>query len=202
MIKTLVTEKNTAPVQPVLAQRPSYAAVVEKPKQSVIVIKKKVNGPAADMDMIYKAAVDTNAAITKAYKNNVGDTVVVCEDDKSKESMLPQLQNTIDTGKYNIVTPVSKRPTITITDMASNYSKSDLLERVKSQNQSRFSGIQLDEGNFKVIFTRAQVKNSDLYKAVVRVSDEVREAIDKLGNRLKKSFKVFAKTHLNLKSMD
>ena len=163
------------------AHAPSYANVV-KSTQSVIVIKKKTNGPPADMDKIYKAAVDSNAAVAKAYTNNVGDTVVVCEDDKSKESMLPVLKNTME--NYEVVTPASRRPTITVINMPSNYSKADLLERVKSQNASKFSGIELDEHNFKVIFTRAQVKNPKLFKAIVRVSEDVRYAIERAKNKL------------------
>ena len=188
-IVTKLVTKNEVPV-PVESQdqRPTYADMVnkphEKPKQSVIVIKKKGNGDAVDMDKVYKAAVHSNAAVAKAYKNTVGDTVVVCEDEKSKESILPVLEGSIDKNKYNIVTPVSKLPTVTIINMASNYSKSDLLLRVKSQNAARLPGIDINENNFKVIFTRAQVKNSDLFKAVVRVSDEVREAIEKGGNTL------------------
>ena len=187
MVKKLVTEKEEMPVPPA---EPTYAEMAVKPKipvipkQAVIVIKKKGNGPPADMDMIYSAAVDSNAAVAKAYKNTVGDTVVVCEDEKSRESILPVLEGSIDKDKFNIVTPVSKLPTITIINMSSNYSKTDLLNRVKRQNTAKLPGIDLDENNFKVIFTRAQVKNTDLYKAVVRVSEEVREAIDIAGNKL------------------
>ena len=150
----------------------------------MIVIKKKFNGPAADMGTIHKAVVDTNASLVKTYKNNVGDTVVVCEDEKSKESILPVLRNTINQDNYKIETPVSKLPSITIIDMLSNYSKVDLLERVKSQNTLKLPGIELNESNFKVIFTRAQVKNPDLFKAVVRVSEEVRAAIENSGMQI------------------
>lgn len=186
MVRKLVIDKPEASVPTALpgVQRPSFAEMAQKPKQSVIVIKKKTNGPAADMDMIYNAAVESNAAVAKAYKNNVGDTVVVCEDEKSKESILPALEGTIDKDKFDIITPASKLPTIVIIDMSSNYSKSDLLERVKSQNSTKLSGIDLDENNFKVIVIRAQIKNRDLYKAVVRVSEEVRDAIEKGGDKL------------------
>ena len=59
-----------------------------------------------------------------------------------------------------------------------------LLEKVKSQNAAKFAGIELDEHNFKVIFTRAQVKNPNLFKAIVRVSEDVQNAIERSRNKL------------------
>ena len=161
----------------------SYASKV-KSTRSVIVIKKKGNGPPADMDTIYQAAVDNNAAVSNAYKNNTGDTVVVCEDEQSKQSMLPALNGKLDTEKFEVITPPSRLPTVTIIDIGSNYSRDDLLARVKSQNASKFAGIDLTTENFKVIFTKAQVKNKDLYKAKVRVSEEVRKVISNANNKL------------------
>ena len=55
---------------------------------------------------------------------------------------------------------------------------------MKSQNASKFEGIDLNEDNFKVIFYRSQVKNKDLYKAKVRVSEEVRKRIYNANNKL------------------
>jgi hypothetical protein len=154
-----------------------------KSTQSVIIIKKK-SGPPADMDVIYNAAVETNAAVTKAYKNKSGDTVVVCETEESKQSMLPVLNNQMDKERFTVVTPAARRPTVTIIDIASNYSKTDLLARVKRQNASKFAGIDLDENNFKIIYTKPHARNRDLYKAVIRVSDEVRKAICNANNKL------------------
>ena len=165
---------------------PPLPSFSDKVSKGVIVIKKKKNGPSADMDAIYRAAVDTNTAVSKAYNNNAGDTVVVLEDEKSKESMLPLLNEAMDNDSFTVVTPKSRLPTITIIDIPSNYSKKDLLARVKNQNTSKFAsaGIELDEGNFNIIYTRAQVKNNNLYKAVVRVGENVRRAIDKANNKL------------------
>ena len=153
-------------------------------KASVIVVKKKTNGPAADMEAIHNIAVQTNAAISKAYTNKFGDTVVVCENQESKNSMLPALNNTVDKEKYAVLTPDPRLPTITIVDMPRDYTKDELLDRVKGHNVWRFTGIELDESNFNIIKTKQQVKDTTKYKAIVRVSDEVRRAIDKSGDRL------------------
>lgn len=174
-------DKPVEPAQPAI----SYAAKA-KSTRSVIVIKKKGNGPPADMNVIHQAAVDTNAAVSDAYKNNAGDTVVVCDDDQSKQSMLPILTEQMDKEKFDVVTPAHRLPTVSIIDIPHNYSKEELLERVKSHNTAKFAGIDLNEENFKVIYTRAQFKNKQLYKAKVRVSEVVRKVISN------------AKDHLNI----
>ena len=155
-----------------------------KSDRSVIVIKKKKNGPPADMDTIRQAAVNTNSAISKAYKNNSGDTIIVCEDQASKDSMVPALTEAIDKDKFTVVTPASRQPTITVINIAGNYDKADLLESVKIHNVNRFQGIDVNETNFKVLYTKQQYKNKELYKATVRVSDAIRDAIKKSGDRL------------------
>ena len=182
MMKVLA-EKNTIPVPQVPTVPATFADKV-KSNRSVIVIKKTKNGAPADMDIIYKAAVDTNAAVSNAYKNNTGDTVVVCENDESKNSLLPELNQKIDTDRFKVVTPASRLPSVTIIDIGSNYSKVDLLSRIKSQNASKFGGIDLDENNFKIIYQKPHARNKDLYKAVVRVSEEVRKAIANANNKL------------------
>ena len=164
----------------------SYADKVRgKPSRSVIVIKKKGNGESADIEKIHQAAVNTNASVSNAYKNNCGDTVVVCENQESKDSLLPALQADIDSEHFDVVTPPQRVPTITIIDMHREYSKEDVLERVKNQNSSKFSGVEINEDTFKVLSIRKQLKNDKLFKAVVRVSNEVRHAIQhRAGDKL------------------
>ena len=184
VIRELAQNKENKPLPVELIQPENTYASKVKSSRSVIVIKKKGNGPPANMDVIYQAAVDNNAAVSNAYKNNTGDTVVVCEDEQSMQSLVPVLTDKMDTEKFEVVTPPRRLPTISIIDIGSKYTKSELLERVKSQNAYKFSGIDLNEDNFKVIFFRAQVKNNDLYKATVRVSEEVRKLISNANNKL------------------
>ena len=179
MIQALAKLKEKAP-EPIVPVRPTYA---EK-ASAVIVIKKKVNGPSADMDIIYQAAVNTNAAVSKAYKNRTGDTVVVCDDEASKQSMLPILNEKMESDRFTVITPPPRRPTINIIDIPVNYSKEDLLDRVKSHNATKFTGIDLNADNFKIIFTKPQFKNNNLFKATVRVSEDVRKAISNASNKL------------------
>ena len=186
MMKTLVQKREEIPVSSVLpAPNLSYADKVKSTSSSsVIVIKKKRNGPSADIEKIHLAAVNTNASVSNAYSNHCGDTVVVLENQESKDSLLPVLQQEMDSEQFEVVAPAPKLPTITIINITRDYTKEDLLERVKSQNASKFSGINIDETSFKIIYMRKHVRNDKLFKAVVRVSNEIRYAMEKAGDKV------------------
>ena len=181
-----VVKKKEQPAPPPETGPPPIPTYAQKASTSaVIVIKKKVNGVSADIEKIHQAAVNTNASVSNTYKNNKGDTVVVCDNQESKDSLLPVLQQEMDNTRFSVVTPAQRLPTITIIDMHREYSKEELLERVKSHNASKLSGVEVDADTFRVLYIKKQVKNDKLFKAVVRVSNEVRHAIEhRAGDKL------------------
>lgn len=182
IVQKLVKNKEEMPaaaVQPV----PTYAETT-KSSSSVIVIKKKRNGPPADIEKIHQAAVNSNASVSNTYRNNSGDTVVVLENQASKDAILPVIEEEIDKEQFTVVTPKQRQPTITIINIEREYSKEELLKRVKEQNTWRFGSLEVNETNFKVIYMKKQFKNPALFKAVVRVSNEVRQSIDNSGDHL------------------
>ena len=66
--------------------------------------------------------------------------------------------------------------------MDENHDAKTVFEYARDQNLDR--GIKIDENNFKVLFIRQHAKNSDLYQAVVRVSNEIHAAIENADNKL------------------
>ena len=155
-----------------------------KSTSSVVVIKKKKNGPPADINQVREAAISTNAAISKTYHNNSGDTVVVLENNTSKEAILPVLEREIDQDCFSVVPIKERLPTITIVNIDQEYNKERLLELVKNQNTARFGDLDVNEENFKIIYMKKQFKNPDLFKAIVRVSCEIRSALEKSGDHI------------------
>ena len=86
--------------------------------------------------------------------------------------------------RFSVIAPAPRRPTINIINIPVNYTKSELLDRVKSHNATKLPGIELNDENFKIIFTKPQFKNNTLYKATVRVSEDVRKAISNANDKL------------------
>ena len=66
--------------------------------------------------------------------------------------------------------------------MQEDFPKDRIFNEVKAKNQER--GINIDQENFKVLFTRPHAKNPNLFQAIVRVSNEVRAAIDRAGDKI------------------
>ena len=60
--------------------------------------------------------------------------------------------------------------------------KDELFDIIKAQNSSR--GIDITEENFKILFMKPHQKNVKLFMAVVRVEDDLRDAITSAGNRI------------------
>ena len=167
--------------------RPSYADKVNKP--AVIVIENKTGEEAeiqkSNMDKLKKAAVQSSASVLKTYQNGVHDTVLICNDESSKQKLLPHITNIFSDRK--ISTPASRLPTITIKEIESNISKAELLDAVQMQNRD-CGLVDITEDNFNILFIKEVKSKSprypDTFLAVVRVSDQVRTLVKNAGNRI------------------
>ena len=66
--------------------------------------------------------------------------------------------------------------------MEEEHSTETVLQLAKEQNRDK--GINIDAENFKVLFVRKHAKNANLFQAVVRVTNDIRVAIQNVGNKL------------------
>lgn len=165
----------------------SYAAAVTEEAPSVIIIEKSeredTEGERKEkMNELKKAAITSKASIKKSFTNKSGQTVVVCNSEKSKEVILPHVNRLFESSKIN--TPKPKLPTISIPFIQGQYEKEELLTALKNQNEE--NGIMISDENSQVVFiTPMKDQGSDgLHQAVVRVSEDVREKIKNNGNRI------------------
>jgi hypothetical protein len=80
--------------------------------QAVIVIKNNNENEATHVENMTKlkdAVVQSSAAVVKTYKNGVKDTVLICQNEASKNKLLPHV-NTIF-PQHKVSTPQSRLPT-------------------------------------------------------------------------------------------
>ena len=175
--------KQDVPVQ----QGNSYAAAASRDAPSLIIVEKPEEEPSEQekkkqMDELKKAAIQSKAAIKKVFTNKSGRTVVLCNNEKSKDAMLPHVNKLFTTSKVN--TPTPKLPTISIPFIDGNYEKEELIAVLRNQNEE--SGLAFDENNTQVMFISPMKDraNNGMYQAVLRVSDDIREGIKANGNRV------------------
>ena len=155
--------------------------------QSIIVVEKSDTGHEPNQQEISKtwsevakAAISEKAGVTKSYTNKVGQTIFVCNSDKSKQALLPHVEKAF-TGR-TINTPKPRLPTISVPFIHGKYGNEELLDVLRAQNEDR--GILLNRDNAQVMFTTPMRDRDGLYQAVIRVSNEVRDKIKSNGDRL------------------
>ena len=151
-----------------------------KPTDSVLVVKKPADKPSVDRQMIKAAVMDSRVAVSSTYVNKRGETVMILDNEASKERLAANLREIV--GNAEIVLPVARMPTIRVTGMDENFTPQAVFDHVKQQNSER--GINIDNNNFKVLFVRPHSKDPLKFQATVRVSNEIRSAIDLANNKL------------------
>lgn len=165
---------------PALSQPKSTFAQVVKSSDSVIIINNHEKEDVVDRSIISEAAVSSKAGVSSAYKNKQGNTVLVCESEAAKKRLAANLKERVKDRE--ILQPKERTPTIRIAGMEQDYPKPTIFEFVKVLNHDK--GIIIDENNFKILFTRPHAKNPNLFQAIVRVSNEVRAAMERAGDKL------------------
>ena len=185
VITELLTEKQLVLPTP----GKSFADVASKKEDapSLIIVDKSEEEPSESerksrMEELKQVAIQSKASIKRAFTNKSGKTVVLCNNEKSKEIMLPHVNKLFPASKVN--TPEPKLPTISVPFIDGKYGKEELLAAMRNQNEG--NGINFDDSNTQVIFTSPMrdQKNEGLYQAVIRVSDDIRAKIKANGNRI------------------
>ena len=180
-VKTVVLDnqdypqRTCVPTSNLNEQKATYA---QKAQTSVIIVKKgnqelSQEDEISATERVKQAAIRNSAAVMKTYKNGVGSTVFVCENEKSKQTLLPHL--TKEFPGQTIITPLARQPTVTIVGIHGEYKADELFDVIKEQNVDR--GIKISKENFRVLFTKKMNNESGLYTAVVRVSEDIRDSL-------------------------
>ena len=174
-IKQLLRKDKDTP-QPT-GHTPTWAEKVAN-KPAAIVIKQ---GPSEERDdrpvtadnleEIKNIAIHKSAEVLSTYKNKQGNHVIICQNERSKEALMPHLVETFPSK--TLVTPPPRCPTITIKDIRGNYDATQLYDTIKRQNER----IEISPDNFNIIFTKQVHDSPGTHYAVVRVSDKVRDQL-------------------------
>ena len=185
VITELLSEKQL--VLPTPGKSFADAASKKEDAPSLIIVDKPDQEPSeserkSKMEEFKQVAIQSKASIKRAFTNKSGKTVFLCNNEKSKDIMLPQVKKLFPTSKVN--TPAPKLPTISVPFIDGQYDKVELLAAMKNQNEE--NGINFDDSNTQVIFTSPMKdqRNEGLYQAVIRVSDDIRAKIKANGNRI------------------
>ena len=130
--------------------------VIEKPDEEVSRDEKQET-----MNQLNKVARESKVAIKKTFTNKAGKTVVVCQNQKSKEAILPHVNRLF--AERKISTPKPKLPTVSIPFIVGDYTKDDLVTALQNQNEG--NGMLFNQDNAEVIFM-SPMKHQDSDESV------------------------------------
>ena len=124
---------------------------------------------------VEKAIIDNIIPVTKTFKNNSGDLVLVCENKDSRD----KLKNIIASADENIKMKAlsQKRPSITIVGLRECHKKEDIVKQLVSQNQfvKLFSMANNINEHIEIFDVKPTRSNQAVYQVFASVSDVLRE---------------------------
>lgn len=153
---------------------------------TLIVVEKAENEEQTDEENkalwseVTKAAIKSKVGVKKSFTNQSGQTVLVCNNEKSKQALLPHVTKAFTNRKIN--TPKPRLPTISVPFIHGKYENQELLNVLCQQNEDL--GASFDQDNAQVLFTTPMRDREGLHQAVIRVSENLRKKIKDSGNRL------------------
>ena len=134
----------------------------------------------AKWNVVAKAAINIKAGVKNSWTNRSGQTVLVCNSEKSKQALLPHVQKVFTNRTIN--TPKPRLPTISVPFIHGKFEKEELRDILKQQNED--CGIKFTEENTQILFIAPMRHKENLYQAVIRVSEDIRAKIKNNGDRL------------------
>ena len=116
--------------------------------------------------------------MSRSFTNKAGQSVFICNNEKSKKALLPHVEKVFHNRKIN--TPKPKLPTISVPFIVGKYEKEELLDVLGKQNE----GIEFCQDNAQVLYIGQMRDREGLYQASIRVSEDIRDKIKENDNRL------------------
>ena len=151
--------------------------------KSTLLIKNH-EGQSIDMSKVKTIAVSNNIQVSNTHVNDKGDAYVNLPSVAHRDKISNLLQS--DEFKENEIVPLkSKLPSISIVGVDEKYTKEELMDCIKMQNESIRALIENGQ-EFSIVFLKEprDPSKNKFYQIVARVSGDIRSAIKSLGNKL------------------
>ena len=125
-------------------------------------------------ESIEKVIIDNGIPVTKSYKNNSGDLVLICDTADSRERLKTAIASSSETVQMKTVG--SKKPSITIVGLSQQYTKEEVVKQIVSQNQfvKDFSTANNIDEHIEVHDIKPTRAKPMVFQAFVSVSEVLR----------------------------
>ena len=135
-------------------------------------------------ETIEKVIVDNSIPVTKSYKNNAGDLVLVCDTQESREKLKSAIASSHNTVQMR--SALSKKPSITIVGLSRQYTKEEVIAQIVSQNQfvKHFSAANNINEHIEIHDIKATKAKPSVFQAFASVSEVLRKGFSNYKDKI------------------
>ena len=150
-------------------------------------------------DSVEKAIVDNVIPVTKSFKNNSGDLVIVCDTQDSRDKLKNAIASTTENIEMKAVT--GKKPSITIVGLSKKYTKEEVISMIVSQNQfvRHFSTVNDINEHIDIHDIKPTRSKPDVFQVFASVSEALRKGFKNYRDKVTidlLSCKVYDRFHI------
>ena len=167
-------------------------------KTSILVIDKSEdeNAEKENMDKIEELVTQNKIDIRNSYKNKVGKTVIVCKTDEQRDGLKSMIESNIPLLPIKSVGNLSR--TIVVAGFNKHYDENNILDSLLDHNHYISDFIALKSPNrdhlktdnhIAVVTVKPLKKDNNLSQVILRVSSELRDLIQRNGDKLRVGMK-------------
>ena len=153
--------------------------------RSSLMVKPDTAGDPIDNKKVKKIVVENGIPVNSVKVSSRGETFVNLPDQSSRDKLIPLLtaEVTTDETPFEVVTLKSKLPTISLIGVTENLSPEKIKNCLYKQNDHLKALIDA-KSHLSVIFVKPPSGRQEFYQVAIRVSPEIRKAIQSYGNRV------------------
>jgi hypothetical protein len=153
---------------------------VKEVRTSLLAKRNAESGSSVDIEKLEKAAIKNGIPVNSVHVTESGDTFVNLPNKASSDKLQPLLQEM----NHDVVTLKSKLPTIALLGVTQEYSKTEIVHAILSQNEIIRGLVEESKSHLSVVYTKEPNEGNPYHQVVLRVSPDIRRAINNNSNKL------------------
>ena len=136
------------------------------------------------MKAISKAAMQSKVSISKSYRKQNGETVIICDSSETMNTFKSNIENAVP--DIALKSPDIRKCSVGVVGFDDNWSSSDLIDALIEQNffMKAFFSVNSIDDHMKYFGTKPLKKDSERFQAEFRISRQLRQLIFKHNDRL------------------
>ena len=179
LLNRAITSPNVSPASTPLAE--SFSSVLQKPLKRSVLLLDSESVTHDELETVDQIISENSIHVDKLYQSKSGSTVFVCPTEDDRKNLSEKLLVKFPSVKTSI--PTERLPTIGIANLTTAYKESELSDVILLAHPDIKAYVENGD-SFQVLNVKRHRKNENKYQATIRVSTNIRRAIELKGDRI------------------